>query len=77
MTLAVIQDWTSAAVPLRLGAQREVLYRVYRDGAKLYLEIRNPDHAPVHRLELPQGMAMQKSSYEVLLRFVLHNVNAA
>jgi len=77
MTSAVIQDWTSAMVPLRLGAQRDVLYRVNRHGSKLYLEIHNPDHSPVHRLELPQGMAMQKSSYEVMLRFVLHNVDAA
>ncbi|MDH4049349.1 MAG: hypothetical protein OEV63_14590 [Gammaproteobacteria bacterium] len=77
MTSAVIQDWTTALVPLRLGARREVLYRVYREGSRLYQEIRNPDQSPVHRLELPQGMAMEKNSYEVLLRFVLHNVNAA
>jgi hypothetical protein len=77
MTSAVIQDWTTAQVPLRVGTRREVLYRVYREGAKLFQEIRNPDQSPVHKLELPQGMAMDKSSYEVLLRFVLHNVNAA
>ena len=77
MTSAVIQDWTKTLVPLRLGSSREVLYRVYRDGSRLFQEIRNPDQSPVHKLELPQGMAMEKSSYEVLLRFVLHNVNAA
>lgn len=77
MTSAVIQDWTVAAVPLRRGAPREVLYRVYRTGARHFQEIRNPDQSPLHTLELPQGMAMEKSSYEVLLRFALHNVNAA
>jgi hypothetical protein len=77
MTSAIIQDWTIAQVPLRLGAQRAVLYRVYREGSRHYQEIRNPDQSPLHTLELPQGMAMAKSSYEVLLRFALHNVNAA
>ena len=77
MTSAVIQDWTMAQVPLRMGAPRPVLYRVYRNGARHFQEIRNPDQSPVHTLELPQGMAMEKSSYEVLLRFALHNVNAA
>jgi hypothetical protein len=50
---------------------------VYREGSRHYQEIRNPDQSPLHTLELPQGMAMAKSSYEVLLRFALHNVNAA
>lgn len=76
-TSAVIQDWSIAQVPLRLGSHREVSYRVHREGARHYLDICNPDQSPVHKLELPQGMVMEKSSYEVLLRFVLHNVNAA
>jgi hypothetical protein len=77
MTSAVIQDWTNASVPLRPGNHREVHYRVIREGERLFQEIRNPDLSPVRRLELPQGMLMEKSSYEVLLRFMLHNVNAA
>jgi hypothetical protein len=77
MMSAVIQDWTTTQVPLRLGARREVLYRVYREGKRLFQEIRNPDQSPVRTLELPQGMVLEKSSYEVLLRFVLHNVDAA
>jgi hypothetical protein len=76
MTTAVIQDWTTAKVPLQKGAPREVLYRVYRDGSRHFQEIRNPDQSPVQKLELPDGMAMEKSSYEVLLRFALHNVGA-
>jgi hypothetical protein len=75
MTAVVIQDWTNTQVPLRMGARREILYRVYRDGSRLFQEIRNPDQSPVHRLELPQGMAMDRNSFEVLLRFVLHNVD--
>ncbi|MEQ9563648.1 MAG: hypothetical protein RLN69_14110, partial [Woeseiaceae bacterium] len=61
MTSAIIQDWTMAQVPLRLGALRPVLYRVYREGTRHFQEIRNPDQTPVHTLELPQGMALEKS----------------
>ncbi|MGH8224337.1 MAG: hypothetical protein ACREQZ_15315 [Woeseiaceae bacterium] len=77
MTAAVVQDWTEARVPVRPGRHRDVRYRVYREGGRHFQEICNPDGSFVHRLELPAGMKMEKSSYEVLLRFVLHNVDAA
>ena len=71
MTTCVIQDWTTSQVPLKAGEDRSVRYKVYREGAKLFQEIRNPDDSPIHTLELPPGMTMERSSYEVLLRFVL------
>ena len=71
MTTCVIQDWTDFQVPLKLGTPRDVRYKVYREGSKLYQEIRNQDNSPIHTLELPADIAMDKSSYEVLLRFVL------
>jgi len=71
MTTCVIQDWTSSQVPLKIGAARDVRYKVYREGSRIFQEIRNQDDSPIHTLELPAGMAMEKSSYEVLLRFVL------
>lgn len=74
MTNCVIQDWTDTQVPLRLGTRRDVRYKVYREGAKLFQEIRDTDDAPIHTLELPPGMVMDKSSYEVLIRFVLTDV---
>lgn len=74
MTTCVIQDWTDTQVPLRLGSRRDVRYKVYRDGAKLFQEIRDVDNSPIHTLELPPGMAMEKASYEVLIRFVLTDV---
>ena len=77
MTTCVIQDWTASQVPLKVGEQRSVRYKVYRQGAKLFQEIRNPDNSPIHTLELPPGMAMERSSYEVLLRFVLSDVATA
>ena len=70
----VIQDWTDSEVPLKFGAQRHVRYKVFRSGTRLYQEIRDIDDAPIHVLELPQGMALEKSSYEVLLRYVLVDV---
>jgi hypothetical protein len=51
-----------------------VRYKVYWDGAKLLQEITDPDDSPIHTLELPPGLVMEKQSYEVLLRYVLLDV---
>ena len=74
MATQVIQDWTDSEVPMRLGENRHVRYKIYKAGSRLFQEIRNVDDSPIHTLELPQGMAMEKSSYEVLLRYVLLDV---
>ena len=74
MTTCVIQDWTETQIPLRLGGRRDVRYKIYREGAKLFQEIRDTDNALIHTFELPAGMVMEKSSYEVLIRFVLTDV---
>lgn len=77
MERATIQDWTMSKVPVKVGDYREVEYRVYRDGSKHFQEIREAGGAPVHTLELPEGMKLDRSSYEVLLRYVLIDVAAA
>ena len=74
MSINVIQDWTDSQVSLKPGDRRSVRYKVYRSGAKLFQEIRDEDDSPIHTLELPQGMLLEKSSYEVLLRYVLSGV---
>ena len=74
MDTKVIQDWTSSEVPLKPGAYRHVRYKVYKSGTRLFQEIRDSDDSPIHTLELPQGMVMERSSYEVLLRYVLLDV---
>lgn len=74
MANEVIQDWTDSTVLLKFGDHRDVRYKVYRDGNKLLQEIRDPDDAPIHTLELPPGLAMETRSYEVLLRYVLLEV---
>jgi hypothetical protein len=74
---ATIQDWTESQVLLKFDKHREVRYRVFRDGETLYQEIRDADDTPLHTLEIPDGMKLDKSSYEVLLRYVLLDVIAA
>lgn len=69
-----IQDWTESEVPLKYGERRHVRYKVYKTGNRVYQEICDVDESPIHILELPQGMALDKSSYEVLLRYVLVEV---
>ena len=77
MERSTIQDWTPSTVPMKSGNDRDVEYRVYRDGDRNFQEIRAADGAPIHTLELPQGMKLDRGSYEVLLRYVLVDVVAA
>ena len=77
MSSSTIQDWTDSNVLLTFDNHRDVKYRVFRVGGKLFQEIRDTDGAPIHTLELPDGMKLDTSSYEVLLRYVLLDVVAA
>lgn len=77
MSNTTIQEWTETKVLLRFDEQREIKYRVYRDDGKLFLEMKNTSDEPIHTLELPDGMKLDKTSYEVLLRYVLLDVVAA
>jgi len=70
----LIQDWTDQEVALQGGGSRSVKYRVFKSGDRSFLEVRNPDNTPVHRIELPQGIALDRRSFEVLLRYVLVDV---
>jgi hypothetical protein len=74
MSIDVIQDWTDTHVPLKLGDSRDVKYKVFQKGTQLFQEIRDPDGTLIHKLELPEGMAMKQISYEVLCRYVLTDV---
>ena len=74
---STIQDWTDSQVLLKYDEHRDVKYRVYRENGRLFQEIRDDDDAPIHTLEIPEGMKLDKSSYEVLLRYVLLDVIAA
>jgi hypothetical protein len=77
MERATIQDWTDSEVPMRYGSRRIVQYRIYRNGGRHFQEIREPDGSPIHTLELPDGLRLDPSSYEVMLRYVLADVVAA
>lgn len=74
MASQVFQDWTTSQVLLRFGNHRDVKYKVYEHDGKMFQEIRNLDDEPIHTLELPPGLALEKGSYEVLLRYVLLDV---
>lgn len=74
---ATIQDWTESQVLLKYDNHRDVKYRVYRDGEVLFQEIVDANGKPIHTLELPDGMKLDRNSYEVLLRYVLLDVMAA
>lgn len=77
MAQATIQDWTESTVLLKYDEQREVKYRVYRNGDGVFQEICGLDDVPIHTLELPDGVKLDKSSYEFMLRYVLLDVIAA
>ncbi len=77
MGQGTIQDWTESQVLLKYDDHRDVKYRVYRTGEKIFQEIRELDDTPVHILEVPEGMKLARSSYEVMLRYVLLDILAA
>ena len=77
MITCIIQDWTACQVAIKGCAPQDVRYRVYRHGSRLFQDIHSTDGEPLHTLELPDGMAMEKNSYEVLLRYALTDVIAA
>ena len=77
MSRATILDWIDADVRLKFDEHRNVKYRVYKDAHRYFLEIHDADDTPIHTLELPDGMKLDKDSYEVLLRYVLQDVVAA
>ena len=77
MAQATVQDWIESNVLLKYDEHRDVKYRVYREGEVLFQEIRGTDDSLIHTLEIPEGMKLEKSSYEVLLRYVLLDVIAA
>ncbi len=77
MARATIQDWTDSIVLLKFDQHRDVKYKVYREEHTHFLEMRDPDGEHIHTLELPDGMKLDRTSYEVLLRYVLLDVVAA
>ena len=77
MERATIQNWTESQVVLCGSVPRDVKYRIYRENNKHYQDIRELDDTPIHTLELPDGMRLDRSSYEVLLRYVLMDIVAA
>ena len=74
MTKQVIQDWISSEVHGSYGAKEELRYRVYKEGENVFQEIEDIEGNPVHTLELPEGLALDRSSYEVMLRYALADV---
>ena len=77
MEQATLQDWTETQVLLKYDHSRDVRYRVYRVGDKVYQEVTELDGTPVHTLEMPEGIKLARRSYEVMLRYVLLDVVAA
>ena len=76
MSKTVIQDWVESEVMLQQDETCMVKYRVFRDGERHYQEVQHLDDSPIHVLELPEGMRLDRSSYEVLLRYVMSDAAA-
>ncbi|MCP4299575.1 MAG: hypothetical protein GY783_03235 [Gammaproteobacteria bacterium] len=77
MLKATVQDWTDSVVLLKFDEHKDVKYQVYREEDTHFLELRDPEDTHIHTLELPDGMKLDRTSYEVLLRYVLLDVVSA
>jgi hypothetical protein len=73
----MVQEWTESVVLLKFDEHKDVKYQVYREEDTHFLELRDPEDTHIHTLELPDGLKLEKSSYEVLLRYVLLDVVSA
>ena len=67
----VIQNWTLSQVPSEFGENRNVVYKVVKSGAKLFQEIRDVERNLLQTLELPPSAPLEKSCFEVLLRYAM------
>lgn len=77
MKTYIIQDWTDSHVATKGNPPRDVRYRVYRQGRRHYQNIHSSNGERLHTLELPDGIVLEKSSYEVFLRYALTDIAAA
>jgi len=77
MDTIVIKNWTMSRVAVKGTEPQDVRYRIYSRGEKLYQDIQSLEGERLHTLELPDGMALETSSYEVLLRYALTDNIAA
>ena len=77
MAKATIHNWTDSVVLLKYDQHKDVKYQVYREEEKHLLELRDTVDTHIHTLELPDRMKLDRTSYEVLLRYVLLDVVAA
>ena len=77
MAETIIQEWTQSKVLLKYEEEREVRYRVYRNGDGVFQEICDLKNRPIHTQEMPDGLKLDRSSYEFMLRYVLLDVVAA
>jgi len=71
MTIQVVMNWTNSDVDLGSGKQLDVRYRVYKEGDRVFQEICEVDGTPIHILELPDALALERSSFEVMLRYAM------
>ena len=62
---------------LKFDEHKDVKYQVYREEDTHFLEMRDPEDTHIHTLELPDGLKLDRTSYEVLLRYVLLDVVSA
>ena len=76
MSKMVIHDWTESEVLLTQEEVRSVKYRVYRENERHFQEVCTADGEHLHTLELPEGMRLDRPSFEVLLRYVVADVAA-
>lgn len=74
MNVKVIQSWANAP---SLGSDAEnIEYQVIKNGDKYQQQLRNTSGEMLGTFDLPEGVRMDRQSYEVLLAFALSQVAA-
>lgn len=76
MNERVLQDWTESEGRLDGASPVSVEYRIIRIDGALMQQIRDRGGRHLTTCELPEGLRMDRQSYEVMLQYALSQLAA-
>ena len=76
MNEEIIQDWTTGQTKHSTDPTIQIEYRIIRAQDGCIQEVRSAAGRFIGAIELPDGIAMNKQSYEVMLKYALASLAA-
>lgn len=76
MNEEIVQDWVGSQLKGFANSEETIEYRIIRSSENFVQEVRSAEGRFIGAIELPDGIAMNKQSYEVMLRYALARLAA-